>query len=48
VSTTGAVLGSVFLPVFGGIFGFGMGAATSQKIKENVNKKIESNLRRIS
>lgn len=47
LQTTGSVIGNLFLPVFGGVFGFGVSSAASSKLKSNIDKKVESNLRKI-
>ena len=45
LQTTGSVLGSVFVPVFGGLFGYG--AARSLNLAERIDQKVETNLRKI-
>lgn len=47
LQTTGSVIGNIFLPVFGGIFGYGVSGTAAQRMKENIDKKVESNLRKI-
>ena len=41
---TGSILGNIFYPVFGGVFGYGVGSEVSWKVTNFTETKIKNNL----